>query len=314
MRVLALPLCLCACAALAGTPMKVMLDDTPVRASPSATAALVGTSPRYHTYVSTEVQGGWHKVWFSSQTGWIEASRLAVDNRDVVTVTASSGNVRSGPGTDNRIVGTTSAGTQWMVIGVGGTQGAWKQLYYGGEIRWMHQSLLQTYDQPTSNAGFVQVPQGGEGFYAITSSDRLWGLPRLVYPLMDSARQFTRDNPGWGKIGVNDLSFKNGGAMSPHSSHQIGNDADIRLLRTDAVLETTDIYQPTYSRARTKTLITNYFNKFLDLNVILFGDRYVYGRLTSTRTGECTQAPISTALQYVACYPDHWHHLHVRVN
>jgi hypothetical protein len=299
---------------LAQQGMKVMEDNVPVRASPSDTAALVGSSPRYHTYVSTEVQNGWHKVYFTDKQAWIHGSKLAADPRGLATISASVGNVRTGPDTSFRLAGTMPSGSKWMVIGVAGTGGEWKQFYYGGAMRYMHQSLLETYDQPQSSAGFVQVPPSGEGFYTITSSDRVWGLPRLVYPLMDASRQFTRDNPGWGKIGVNDLSFKAGGYMSPHGSHQKGDDADIRLLRNDGALLTTDIYQTTYSRERTRTYITNYLAKFLNLNVILFGDRFVYGRLTSTRTDECTKAPVSTALQYVACYPSHWHHLHVRVN
>jgi Penicillin-insensitive murein endopeptidase len=253
-------------------------------------------------------------VWFSDKQGWIHGSKLVADTRELVTVAASTGNVRSGPDTSNRVVGTTSSGTQWLVVGLGGTNGEWKQFYYAGSVRWMHQSLLQNYNQPTSSAGFVQVPPSGEGFYAVTTSDRLWGLPRLVYPIMDTARQLTRDNPSWGKLGINDLSFKAGGTMSPHASHKNGDDADIRLLRNDGLLEATNIYESTYSRDRTKTLITGYFNKFLNIDVVLFGDRNVFGRLTSNRSDECAKAPVSSTLQYVACFPNHANHLHVRVN
>jgi len=302
-------------ASFAAQAMKVMFDDTPVMASPGGGAQL-GTSPRYHSYVSLAVQNGWHQVWFDHRHGWIHESKLSADPRPVLAVTASAANVRTGPGLDWRVAGTAPQGSQWLAIADTGPNKDWKQLYHGGDIRYMHTSVFQAQrpDLPKSEAGFVQLPPSGEGFYAIAGRDRVWGVPRLVYPLIELSRKMKRDHPDWGRLGINDISMRNGGWMSGHVSHQKGVDVDLRLMRNDQVEVTTDIYKTTYSRARTRALITDYLHRDLDINVVLFGDPQVYGRVTSNREAECAKAPVSSALGYVACWPNHHHHLHVRVN
>lgn len=74
----------------------------------------------------------------SSNLGGLQDNRSTQNSNfnadDVVTVTASSLNVREGPGTENNILGSTSKGTTLKIYRV---QGIWADVYWGDRGGWI---------------------------------------------------------------------------------------------------------------------------------------------------------------------------------
>ncbi|MGW4683490.1 penicillin-insensitive murein endopeptidase [Streptomyces sp. NPDC004244] len=93
-----------------------------------------------------------------------------------------------------------------------------------GSATWTN--LLWHYEYADYTAGTLcnQNPDGN------TSAD--WGTAAAVAQLEAAARTFTAT--GRGKVPVGDIAFEHGGTINGHASHQVGMDADIWPVRTDA--------------------------------------------------------------------------------
>ncbi|MGE0713307.1 MAG: penicillin-insensitive murein endopeptidase [Planctomycetota bacterium] len=140
-----------------------------------------------------------------------------------------------------------------------------------------------------SQAGYVQLPDSGPGFYGYYAAAKRWGKPDMVYGLMRAARSF---NASAGvRIGVGDISLQNGGQISGHASHQKGVDADVRPLRTDKTEQPVTIFQGTYSSALTGQAIAA-CRAEMKVTLVLFNDGKISG---------------------VTNYPNHDNHFHVRI-
>jgi hypothetical protein len=136
---------------------------------------------------------------------------------------------------------------------------------------------------------FAPLPQSGTvGYYTYAVGRKQWGTVKTIESLKSVAQQFSTKKPGV-KIGIGDMSFRLGGKMSPHDSHQNGKNVDIRPLRTDGAESPVTIDDAAYSRDDTKILAELLF---ADTNVksILFNDNKVPG---------------------VTFYKGHHNHLHV---
>ncbi len=93
----------------------------------------------------------------------------------------------------------------------------------------------------------VQLPAEGRDFFtwdyvglrAPNRAWRRWGTARLVRTILSVVRDHRRAHPGAARVGVTDLSRRNGGDFGPqyglpgHVSHQNGLDADILYPRLD---------------------------------------------------------------------------------
>ena len=78
---------------------------------------------------------------------------------------------------------------------------------------------LYTYDPQT------QRPPG--------SPDRTWGTAFLVREMLDLGEWWARAHPKQPRLGIGDLSLREGGPVIGHASHENGLDVDIRLVRAD---------------------------------------------------------------------------------
>ncbi|HRI63533.1 MAG TPA: penicillin-insensitive murein endopeptidase [Polyangium sp.] len=146
--------------------------------------------------------------------------------------------------------------------------------------------LLGDQSQST-NAAFVQLTGENGNFYLYSPKDRVWGTPSAI----QSVRTVANDlQPQGFEIGVGDISFQQGGRMSPHGSHRRGVDVDIRPLRKDGQRLPVTITDPNYSRDRTKILVQTLLAQ-PNVSLILFND---------------------TNIQGVRFYEGHHNHLHVR--
>jgi murein endopeptidase len=157
---------------------------------------------------------------------------------------------------------------------------------------------------------FIRLPLSGPGYYAFVTADRLWGEPDVIAHMQRAGQNWKLlgYDQVYGRIGVNDISFQNGGDMSPHGSHRNGKDIDIRPVRHDAVEGATTITSSTYSFEGTRSLITEAINPAFDIRIILFSDKNIYG---SGQSGCSAPAADGLKLSYVKCWEGHHNHMHV---
>lgn len=255
-------------------------------------ATVAYTLSKDQVYPALQRQSGWVLLQLGAHTAWVDGGSLAASQDPVRDVTASTLNVRSGPDTRYRILGTLPNGTS---VAVRGSQGDWRNVSYEGQDAWVHGAYLTGGSgggtpSGTSAAGFIPLPASGPGYYAYSAAYRRWGLPRMIYGFQRVARLW--DQQPRPRLGVGDVSLENGGPFPPHVSHQRGVDMDVRPVRNDGVEAPVTIYDSTYSRARTQTLI-DLFRSETSINLILFNDRATTGTQT---------------------WPGHDNHLHVRIN
>ena len=110
---------------------------------------------------------------------------------------------------------------------------------------------------------------------------------------MRVARRFLTERPSGvtTRLGIGDISAKNGGKISGHASHQRGVDGDFRLPRTDGQEIATTRFMSAYSRSGTQKLV-NLFRAELNVTHIFFNDPNVSG---------------------VSNWPNRDNHFHVRI-
>jgi murein endopeptidase len=117
-------------------------------------------------------------------------------------------------------------------------------------------------------------------------------MPQTINALEAIAANWNQARPNGPRIGIGDISFQGGGLMPPHKSHQVGLDADIRLMRNDGRELPIKFQDPAYSRTLTQELVNRIIaNGILRVQYIFFNDPQV---------------------QSVRPWPGHDNHLHVR--
>ena len=94
--------------------------------------------------------------------------------------------------------------------------------HWAGSIGLPHRGVLT---QPS------ELPAEGNGYRVLSANDRHFGTPRFVSTIARAAATVNRQRPG-STLTVGDLSAKNGGKISSHSSHRSGRDADLLLYMT----------------------------------------------------------------------------------
>ena len=118
------------------------------------------------------------------------------------------------------------------------------------------------------------------GYYQYSNSSRQWGTPKTIRALVQICRRFRAKGIGTISqpmanikpiVGIGDISFKKGGLMKPHKTHQTGLDIDIRPCRTDPAWQPVDIHSPFYDQENTKLLI-KIFIRHPNVKHILFND------------------------------------------
>jgi peptidoglycan hydrolase-like protein with peptidoglycan-binding domain len=122
------------------------------------------------------------------------------------------------------------------------------------------------------------LPASSPGLYSYHAQSRQYGTRQTVQALQSIGQRWAAAFPNGPAIGIGDISFKGGGKMSPHVSHQKGIDADIRLMRTDGAREGTTYKSPSYSRTLTQQLVDMIrSNDVLRVQFILNNDPQIHG-------------------------------------
>lgn len=208
---LAIPLALLLVAFMTTTASAETLKTTAsanMRSGPGTNYRKVGGTPKGTKVTVVERRGNWVKVKVGNKTGWIHKSLLKRDGGNTGMTEVIDPGSRPGTGDD---------------AGTGDDTGANNPPATDGEVA--------DANSPRSRAGFIMLPASGPGFYGYYANSKRWGKPALVYGIQRAARKFS--TKGWGKMGVGDISLKNGGDISGHASHERGVDVDMRPIRKD---------------------------------------------------------------------------------
>jgi peptidoglycan hydrolase-like protein with peptidoglycan-binding domain len=136
------------------------------------------------------------------------------------------------------------------------------------------------------------LPASGPGFCSTVGSNRRYGIAPTIRALRAIGASWQQVFPSGPHIGIGDISFRGGGAMPPHKSHDKGLDVDIRLPRKDGREAPSRYQDPSYSRALTQDLV----NRIIDNGVLRV--RYIFFN--------------DPAVTSVRPWPGHDNHLHVR--
>ncbi len=109
-------------------------------------------------------------------------------------------------------------------------------------------SLLWHYDYPAFNA--ISLCDYGDG-----NGRANWGTGAAVGQLEAAAAAFS--GSGHGRVSVGDLGYEHGGNIADHATHEVGLDADLRLVRKagNQCTYPTTYRLVTYDRAATRLLI-----------------------------------------------------------
>ncbi|MCA1812184.1 MAG: penicillin-insensitive murein endopeptidase, partial [Halobacteriales archaeon] len=137
------------------------------------------------------------------------------------------------------------------------------------------------------------LPAPAPGLVPYGRPHRQYGRLEAIQALLTVGRRWAERHAGGPRIGIGDISFRTGGLMPPHKSHQAGLDVDIRPMRADGAEAGTVWSDPStqYSRARTQELVDLLRqNGVLQVEMVLFNDPAVTG---------------------VRRWPGHDNHLHV---
>lgn len=134
----------------------------------------------------------------------------------------------------------------------------------------------------------LQPLGSAKGLYSYARPDRQFGSEGLLATLRDTGARLARAGL---EYGIGDLSFEQGGSISPHKTHTSGRHADLRPIRLDGSHGPTSIGDPSYSRDSTRVLVEA-LQAQSSVTQILFNDREIPG---------------------VKPWPSHDNHLHIQV-
>ena len=226
-------------------------------------------------------------------------SGIAITPATGHTVTASSLNVRSGPGYGYSVIGTLSHGT---VVNTVATSGAWTKIN-SPKTGWVYSAYLantsHTGGTSTSNlgtvsrVGFVNLPSSGYGWVSNVASYRRWGKPRMIVGLETMGRRWKDGYPGSSGhiLRYSDISLMNGGYFSPHVSHRLGVDVDVSPITTSGSAGYTYVGAWSYS--------TYYTQKYVHLIRSTWSVQYIFHN--------------NSRISGVSYWPGHANHLHIRI-
>jgi uncharacterized protein YraI len=264
-------------------PMRVTLDSLNIRAAPNPNASVLVVAKKDQVYPAIRWSGSWLEIQIGARRAYAYGLYLAPTTTPVFQVKADVLNIRSGPGSQYRVLASFTRGAY---VAVRGSSGPWRNFNFEGASAWVHGDYLQgvgsapsntsppSTARPSSRAGFIQLAASGTGFYAYGAAYKRWGTPRLIYGVERAARRWSQESRT--RMGVGNISLENGGTMAPHTSHKQGLDVDVIPMRTDSVEDGVTIFQSLYSRSRTQRII-DLVSSEIRPRVILFNDSQTRG-------------------------------------
>lgn len=117
--------------------VKIATDEMNIRTGPGLSYPILGKATRGETYPLIKKENDWLQIKYNGQKGWVADWLVTLNNADKpagnsqtvngakVSINTDSLRVRSGAGTDYRVLGTLSKGSTYTVVKVSGN---WIQL------------------------------------------------------------------------------------------------------------------------------------------------------------------------------------------
>lgn len=136
---IALVLFLFAGTAAAADRIAVGVPMANVRSGPGLQYKVLWKLEKYHPLKLVRTKGDWYYFQdYEGDRAWIH--KKVTSGTNTVIVNKNRVNVRSNPGTDNRIVFTVERGVPFLVLG---KQGSWLHIRHSdGDEGWIHDSLV----------------------------------------------------------------------------------------------------------------------------------------------------------------------------
>ncbi len=157
-------------------------------------------------------------------------------------------------------------------------------LQYGGFLSDGTQLPVEGPDWVTWNPVADRVPN---------RPHRLYGNDRIIRKLLAVAAAYREANPGAPRVVVGDISYRGGGPMELHVSHQNGLDIDVYYPRRDGTLRA-----PTATGQIDQELTQDLLDRF-----VAAGAQIVFVGYSTGLRGE---------KEVVVPYPNHEDHMHIR--
>jgi murein endopeptidase len=150
-----------------------------------------------------------------------------------------------------------------------------------------------------SKVGFDLLASRGKGYYHYTGGDPAdsdaWGRPETVECIERTAERWAQLYPGRPRIGIGDISRKNGGRFRPHSSHRKGVDIDIRPLKRRGE-GPVSVGRSSYSRSYTRDMIALFIDT-CNVKRVYFND-----------------TTLAREMGKVSTHPGHHNHVHITLH
>ncbi len=127
-----------------------------LRSGASTSSTILDTAPYGDSVVVLEKHGDWYKVNYNLQIGYMSGEYLTLKERENIdlgtgSIDGSVVNMRSGPGTDNRIVTQLRRSNNVEIFGF--NCGWYKVRTAANQIGYIRSDLLKLLDKPADNRG-----------------------------------------------------------------------------------------------------------------------------------------------------------------
>ncbi len=133
----------------------VIADVLNIRSNPNTTSSIIGGLNRNTKVSIVEISNGWYKISHNNTTGWISGEYVKLDSSSAVEsasttagiVNANVLNVRSGPSTSSKIVGSLGNNAKVEIIS---TTNGWHKIKYNNSTSYVSAEYVTL--SATSNA------------------------------------------------------------------------------------------------------------------------------------------------------------------
>jgi hypothetical protein len=106
---------------------------------------------------------------------------------------------------------------------------------------------------------YLLLPQVDPGdndadYYSYSKAREQYGTRAAIETILEAAQSFHELCPDL-RIGIGNISLRDGAPFPPHTSHRTGRNIDIRPLRKDGELRGVTIFEDAYHREATRLLV-----------------------------------------------------------
>ncbi len=114
---------------------KVTASSLNVRSGPGTSYSIKGQAASGQVYIKTSTSGEWQKIWWNGGSAWFHSGYTTGATGSAAKVTADTLNVRTGPSTGYKVVGSVHSGQLYFITS---TSAGWYKVYWGGGAYWIY--------------------------------------------------------------------------------------------------------------------------------------------------------------------------------